>query len=469
MKNTAPPARLWGLSLVLGLIGWGCSALRHQLLQSNAYDLGLFDQWSWLIGSGKEPISSMENVHLLADHGAWLFYLAGWAYGLFPSIQWLFASQAMALSLTAIPIWLLARDAELPPKLCWLSCTLWWLQPVVFNANLFDFHPEVWAMPALAGALWAERQNKPWLWLTLLLLMLGCRDGLLLITLGLAIDLAFRKRWRWSLAAFSLSISWLLLLSRWLYPFLRGGEGPKAASRMFSYLGSNLNEILINLLTSPGLIINHLDWLGGLQYLLFISIVLAPFWRCRSIPVLMAATPLLLVNLLSESSSYRTLIHHYSLPIAVIAVAGAIDGLSQNPPRRFPWVRLGWVVACWVALAKPWFFTGPYLQRLALLPDTRAAITEIKANDAVLTTSYLVPQLSQREEIAFARRSMEEVTKTNRWNILLLNPSDPGWGSSRDRQQQLLDEVQQAGWTCKNWPSGLERCERPPQQTKNKE
>ncbi len=186
-------------------------------------------------------------------------------------------------------------------------------------------------------------------------------------------------------------------------------------------------------------------------------------------PVLMAATPLLLVNLLSESSSYRTLIHHYSLPIAVIAVAGAIDGLSQNPPRRFPWVRLGWVVACWVALAKPWFFTGPYLQRLALLPDTRAAITEIKANDAVLTTSYLVPQLSQREEIAFARRSMGEVTKTNRWNILLLNPSDPGWGSSRDRQQQLLDEVQQAGWTCKNWPSGLERCERPPQQTKNKE
>ena len=68
------PAALWCCSAVLGLLGWGCSALRHDLLQSNAYDLGLFDQWVWLIGRGLEPVSSMEHVHVLADHGAWLLY-----------------------------------------------------------------------------------------------------------------------------------------------------------------------------------------------------------------------------------------------------------------------------------------------------------------------------------------------------------------------------------------------------------
>ena len=103
VSSTSP--LLIRLSGVIGLIFWSTSAIRHDLLQSNAYDLGLFDQWAWLIGTGATPISSMEEVHVLADHGAWMFYIAGWAYRLLPSVQWLFASQALALSFTAIPIW----------------------------------------------------------------------------------------------------------------------------------------------------------------------------------------------------------------------------------------------------------------------------------------------------------------------------------------------------------------------------
>ena len=32
---------------------------------------------------------------------------------------------------------------------------------MVFNAALFDFHPETWVMPAFALALWAEREGRP--------------------------------------------------------------------------------------------------------------------------------------------------------------------------------------------------------------------------------------------------------------------------------------------------------------------
>jgi hypothetical protein len=38
------PTRLWWCDVLLGFLDWGCSALRHYLLQSNAHDLGLFDQ-----------------------------------------------------------------------------------------------------------------------------------------------------------------------------------------------------------------------------------------------------------------------------------------------------------------------------------------------------------------------------------------------------------------------------------------
>ena len=447
----APPRRLWALSLLLGLMAWGSSAARHYLLQSNAYDLGLFDQWAWLIGSGSAPISSMEQVHVLADHGAWMLYLAGGAYRILPSIHWLLASQALALSCTALPVWWLAKQAGLKPRQCWLACGIWWLQPVVFNAALFDFHPETWVMPAFALALWAEREGRPRLWFGLLLLMLGCRDGLVLITAGMAIDLAWRQRWRWSLTAGGLSASWLLMLSRWLYPLLRDGGGPKAASRMFSHLNGE-----------PLTVLSRLDWGGGAEYLLLLCLPCIALWRRASLSTLLIGLPLVLVNLLSASASYRTLVHHYSLPLAVVAVVACIDGLRRQPQsqRGFPWM-LCWATACWLALAKPWFFTGPYLTRVPQLQEVREAQALIQPKNAVLTTSYLVPQFSQRISIGFPKTKLSALPATAVWNVLLLNPNDPGWGSTRKVQKSLLIQAKDRNWSCQSWPSGLELCRAP--------
>ena len=449
------PAALWWCSAVLGFLGWGCSALRHDLLQSNAYDLGLFDQWVWLIGRGFEPVSSMEHVHVLADHGAWLLYGAGAAYGLLPGVHWLLASQAIALSFTAIPIWWLGQQAGLTPKHCWLACALWWLQPVVFNTTLFDFHPETWVMPAFALALWAERAEKPWLWFALLLLMLGARDGLILVIAGMALDLGWRQRWRWCAAAGGLSIGWLLILSQGLYPWLKDGSGPKAAERMFGHLDDGVFSIL-----------SSLDWGDIAFYLLILSLPLGWLWRRSSLSTLLIGSPLLLVNLLSASPSYRTLVHHYSLPLALIAVVAAIRGQLQSPTRRgLPTWGLIWATACWLALAKPWFFTGPYLERQSDLGDVRDAISLIQPDDSVLTTSYLVPQLSQRRAIAFPKRSFENSLSDTSWSVLLLNPKDPGWGSSPRVQQALLNQAQANGWNCKSWPSHLSLCQKGETQT----
>ncbi|EAR19478.1 DUF2079 domain-containing protein [Synechococcus sp. W2B2] len=461
-RAPAPPhAALWLWSVLLGLLAWGASALRHWLLQSNAYDLGLFDQWAWLIGSGRDPISSMEDVHVLADHGAWMFYGSGLLYGLHPSIHWLLASQALSLSLTAIPVWMLATQAGLSRRLCWFSCLLWWLQPLVFNVNLFDFHPETWIMPGLAMAIWCQRQQRIGVWLLLLALMLGCRDGLVLVTLGLSLSLVFQRRWTWAIAGTGLSGSWVLLLSHWLYPLFRNGEGPKAAGRMFSHLGDNFGDILFTLISRPWLAVTHIDLGSGAFYLMVLILPTLPFWRRNSLVILSAAVPLLLVNLNAEASSYRTLIHHYSLPLAVLSVTAAIDGMSLQPRRTFPWNGVIWAVSLWLALAKPWFFTGPYLDRVHMMGDAYQAISKLTPNDRVLTTSYLVPQISQRQHVTFAKRSQSEQAFNNDWNVFLLNPNHPGWGSNKRIQKRLLNEAEERYWTCKSWDSGLKFCRKP--------
>lgn len=99
----------------LGYLGWiigmsalilfGCSSLRHELFQSTAFDLGIFDQVVYLISKGEPPISSFMGFHILGDHAALIFYPLALLYKIYRSIYWLFAVQAFALALGAWPTW----------------------------------------------------------------------------------------------------------------------------------------------------------------------------------------------------------------------------------------------------------------------------------------------------------------------------------------------------------------------------
>ena len=291
--------------------------------------------------------------------------------------------------------------------------------------------------------------------------MLGCRDGLVLVTLGLSLSLLLQRRWTWAIAGAGLSGAWVLLLSQWLYPLFRNGAGPKAAGRMFSHLGDNFGDILFTLISRPWLAFTHIDLGGGAFYLLVLILPTLPFWRRNSLVILSAAVPLLLVNLNAEASSYRTLIHHYSLPLAVLSVTAAIDGLSLQPKRTFPWKGVIWAVSLWIALAKPWFFTGPYLNRVHMMGDAHQAISKLTPHDRVLTTSYLVPQISQRQHVAFAKQSQSKQAFNNGWNVFLLNPNHPGWGSKKRIQKRLLNQAEERDWTCESWDSGLKLCRKP--------
>jgi hypothetical protein len=149
----------------------------------------------------------------------------------------------------------------------------------------------------------------------------------------------------------------------------------------------------------------------------------------------------------------------------VIVVVAAVDGLAVARPQGLPWRRLAWAALCWAALAKPWFFSGPYLERLALVRPAGAAIATIAPGEAVLTTSYLVPQLSGRGRIAFPRPELATADLAS-FDVLLLHPDDPGWASDRPTQERLLEAARSAGWRCRPWgDQGMELCRRPDPRT----
>ena len=148
------------------------------------------------------------------------------------------------------------------------------------------------------------------------------------------------------------------------------------------------------------------------------------------------------------------------MPIAVIFIIASIDGLASFPSKVLPFRRLVWSAICWFALAKPWFFTGPYLTRQNSILPAYKAIRTIPKSSRVSSTSYLVPHLSQRVKVTFPSSSQVRADISN-LDVLLLNPMDPGWASDSNLQLNFLLKAKEEGWECINRKNGLELCLNP--------
>ncbi len=257
------------LVLLIGintLVLFACSSLRHILFQSTAFDLGIFDQAVYLISQGKTPISSYMGYHILGDHAALIWYPLALLYKIYPSVYWLFVVQALALSLGAVPTWCLARQAGLKSLQANALVVAYLLHPQVFNANLFDFHPEVIALPALLAAIWCAREKRFWWFCLNIIIVLSCKAVLSLTVAAMGIWLlGFEKRRRYGILAIVLGIGWFFIASGLVIPQFSGREA--AAVGRFSYLGNSVFEIIQNLIFKPGLILAKIFNLDNFGYI----------------------------------------------------------------------------------------------------------------------------------------------------------------------------------------------------------
>ena len=453
--------RVFFITIISTFIFYSLAILRHYLLQSNAYDLGLFDQWIWLTSKNLPSYSSMTGLHMFADHGAWTLYIPSLIYKIKPDLNILFFSQSVSLCFTAIPLYFLCKRKELNSKISFLMTSFWLLQPVVFNINLFDFHPEVWSMPLIVLYYYFEPNKSFIKSVFLTLIILGTRDGLVLLIFGFGLEQMLKKKFGRSLTLISISIVWFVFLNNWVYPLLNGDKGSVMALARYSKYGDSFGEVFLTLLLKPHYVFSSIDLIDSLFYLLILFAPAFVFWKRISLVTLISAVPLIITNILSEASTQRTLIHQYSLPIAIIIVISIVNGISENKENFVSErKRFLWMILCWAALAKPLFFIGPYLSKLDSIKPAKEAFSEIPINANVITTSYLVPHLSQRQLIKFPTNVNDINSDFKKYNILLLNPLDPGWASDSDLQNNYLGIAKEKNWRCNKWENGLELCKK---------
>jgi uncharacterized membrane protein len=377
------------------------SSLRHALFHSGALDLGYHDQVLYLLSIDEPPIISFWGYHFLGGHAEWIYYILQWLYKIYPDVHWLLGIQAVSLSIAAWPMAKLAQQAGLNLQQTRAIAIAYWLYPLIFNINLFDFHPEVIAVPLIFTSVWSARAQKPVIFAIATTLILGCRASLSLLVafMGLWLIL-FEKRRAYGFYALISGSVWFLIFTKILVPIFKP-DGYHAISR-YGELGDSISEAIANLWLKPNVAIHQLFTLANLEYLALLLIPVLWGFSVRFLAPLIAALPILGMNLLTSYSGQKNLIHQYSLPIVPFLILIGISSLAAGTSliKQSRWIIV-WSLVCFMALAKFGYFWSLYLEDIETVAETRKAVELVETKGGVLTTSRIVPHLSHRKLIHY--------------------------------------------------------------------
>ena len=436
------------------LILFAASSLRHALFHSTAYDLAIFDQAIYLISQNQTPFSSLMAINILGDHAAFIFYPLALLYKIYPDVHWLLFVQAFALALGAWPSWSLARQAGLNERKSMALAAVYLLYPVVFNVNLFDFHPEVIALPALLAAILAARLNKTLWFCAAIVLVLSCKAVLSLTVAAMGLWLlCFDKKRNCGLIALFLGAGWFLVATQAVIPYFNQGREHAGIGR-YQYLGNSVFEIAINLILKPNLVLGRLFSLDTFEYLALLILPVILWLSPRHLSSLISAVPMLAMNILSDIPAQRDLIHQYSIPILPFLLVAVISSLADRnqlkgkiifdrlpiPNYPLPRVMLIWSLIGFLALAKYGYFWTIYLDSLDTLAATREAISLVETKGSVLTTAQIAPHLAHRPVVKFTQAHTPPANLAE-FEYVLLNLRYPGWMSDRAFVQNLVTQL----------------------------
>ena len=422
------------------------SSLRHFWFHSSSWDLGIFDQAIYLISQGQEPFSSLLGFHILGDHGALVLYPLGFLYKYFSSTYFLFFIQSFALSVSIFPLHKLSKDLNLSKLTTIASYIAFLLYPVVFNVNIFDFHPEVLSLPIVLELFISVKTNQTnplWKVFLKILFILTCKITNSFLVFGFGLWMIIKGFRRIGASIICISFFWFISVAFFLIPYFGGNDASVIRQAGKFGINPNMNFDMFSLIRVGNQLFLLIFNISNLEYLVLLVLPVLYIFLNKNRLIfflnLIPFLPLLLINLVSDSYPMKNLVHQYSLFFVPFISVSIQESLSPrliqgifNYPKWFQ-IRASYLIIFWSVLTFLIFsrfsnYLGPFHNHLPSLEARREAISLIKDSSAVLTTNDLVPHLSRRKYIQFT--NAEEKYNLENFDEILLDRERPGWKSN---------------------------------------
>lgn len=297
----------------------------YNTVSGNGLMTWLPHQYSITAETGLANLNSPDQSQLGAHAQPFLFILVP-IYAIFPSVFTLIITQALALGLTALPIFKLSKEM-VNKSSAYILVIVYLLYPTIMVNTRF-FHPITFLPLFVFTMIYSYYNERTMLFISSLLLSLSIKETtpVLLIPLGLWLlyDLyqgtVFEpNRWKYiaSISIVVMSAIWFIGAFTLFMPAF--SEGPTHGLYRYSYLGSSLSEIVITLLTDPTVAILKLMSLPILFYGIIMLLPLA-FIPLKSPKAVSVGLGIFIMNALADFSLQNNFHYQHQIPLVIALI-----------------------------------------------------------------------------------------------------------------------------------------------------
>ena len=377
------------------------SIIKHLSFKSNALDLGIYTQISYLYSQGLAPLSSIRHMNLLGDHFEVILWIMSPIYKLFPSPETLLIVQAIFVALSSIPIYLIAKDKIKNNYLSLLIVIIYQTSVGITAAINFDFHSATISVLPLSLTLyfWYFKRWKLY-WLILFLAILFKEDVPVFI-LGLGIFQIFQKQFKLGILTSLFSIISFVLIKFYLMPFFWPGGDKIYIDRSVFPLTNPLKLISL-FLTQPGLFLDQMTNSAVKAHTfenLYRQYAYLPFF---SLFGWLTILPALFLRFSSTSASTWTLIWHYNANLEPFLAVSAIFAISKFKLAKILITFFLILFLLSQGLNKSSMFWEPFQNNTKNIHDfdyINNSISYIPNSAAISAQSPIVPHVSNRKKV----------------------------------------------------------------------
>jgi uncharacterized membrane protein len=376
----------------------------HARFGTYGFDLGIYDQATWLLSRGRAPFVTIRGLDLFGQHAAYIMVLVAPLYRLWADPRLLLLLQVLFLALPAVVLYRVGGRHLGHPAAGLAVAVAYLAYPGVQWAISWQFHPEAIAAGLLAMAVLAAdrgRYRAMAVWLALAALC-GEEVGLVVAGFGLLLVAGGRRTVGWRTAGAGLG--WFLLATYVLEP-LHAGRVTRLFETDYGIAGTGPLALLGALPTMAGHALQTGMANDGLFYLLLVFLpllglpLLAPRW-------LWPVAPALLLNLAAVQPEHHQLRFHYLATAAPLLAAGAVAGLARVRSARRPLLAPLLVLLVVVACFTSWRYgPAPWARDPVAIPAgptdqaRRQALALVPEGAPVSAQYNLVPHLDHRVEV----------------------------------------------------------------------
>jgi uncharacterized membrane protein len=378
-------------------------SIAHFNLKTDVNDQYFFDNPFWNTTQGKPLFLSLEKRSFLGNHFSPILLVFSLPYFFTPTSLWIFAIQALTVSLVFILIYDFARknlDREGKNLIVLLLFTNVSLRYMGFN----DFHMDVVLALLLTIAVYLLYSKRD-LWLPTLLILAAFlakeTAGIIIASYGLLLFL-FRKQKLLGLLLFAVGLAAMAFLTAEIIPIFNPSEHFRFG-KYYSHLGNNTFEQISFILFHP---IKTFLYLLSPQNLLYVFLLLAPF---AFLPLL---SPQLLVlgalplfqNLISNYRFQKDITTQYSYVFIPLLFFATILSIKQLQADRLWSKYKGSIKACVYFFAVLSLLAFVIFNLRLYVPQARTfsahrIMKNIPKSASVSASSHLLVHLQYRDQL----------------------------------------------------------------------